>query len=91
MNEKFAGQKPRFQMISKAVRHATGALVLGLLVASAGAATGNDPGAAPPIKRSLKAYQTPVVDVMGASGRPMRLGKVIDDGRPVVLTFSFTQ
>lgn len=48
---------------------------------------GSDPAA---VRRSEQRYQVPSVKVLTADGRAQALRPLIDDGRPVVLTFLYT-
>lgn len=51
-------------------------------------AAGSDATAA--VRRSEQRYQIPAVKVLTADGRAQALRPLIDDGRPVVLTFLYT-
>jgi protein SCO1/2 len=48
------------------------------------------PAAGSGVKRSEHHYALPSVRLIGADGKPLPLGRVLDEGRPVVLTFLYT-
>jgi protein SCO1/2 len=56
-------------------------------------AWGNEPATRPDaaaVRRSEQRYQVPTVKVLTADGRAQALRPLLDDGRPVVLTFLYT-
>jgi protein SCO1/2 len=56
-------------------------------------ARGNEPATRPDataVQRSEQRYQVPTVKVLTADGRAQALRPLLDDGRPVVLTFLYT-
>jgi protein SCO1 len=62
------------------------AVLAGVLVTAAHA----DSAASPGVRRTEQTYQVPAVKLLAADGRPRLLRPLLDDGRPVVMTFMYS-